>query len=124
MNKLRLPNDPPLKRRIALGSPDKVKQCLSDDVNAHLCCDEARRSPWLLAVQLGDIAKAEILYEVRQNDGESLFFATINDQAAMLQWLLDKGFDPNATNDFSNTLLMEACDNSAVNCIKVLLASG
>lgn len=114
----------PIMHAIAFGSLDAVKQCLKDEMDTHLWWDAASRTPWLLAIQIGDIAKAKLLYEKRQDDEKSLFFAVINDQSAMLQWLLDKGFDLNAISSLNETPLMAACENGATECVKVLLAAG
>ncbi|CAA6807388.1 MAG: Ankyrin [uncultured Thiotrichaceae bacterium] len=114
----------PIMYAIAFGSVDDVKRCLHDEVDAQFWWDAASRTPWLLSLQLGDITKAELLYENRKDADKSLFQSVINDKGRMLSWLISKGFDVNVADEYGHTPLMAACDNDAIECVKALLAAG
>jgi ankyrin repeat protein len=97
-----------LMRAVALGSVDDVRSQIekSDDLAAR---DRWERTAWLLSIQTGEVAKAELLLHagaektVRGRCGKTPFTFTIaNGHATMLRWLLDQGLDPNETDGGAN----------------------
>ena len=107
-----------------------------DDVNDHLkqdCCDLShrdwnRRTPWLLAVEVGDVHKAKALLSHGANihdcsscEGNALFHALKNDCDHMLKWLISLGLDIEKRDMSNSTPLMIAAEKNAVKCLKVLL---
>jgi ankyrin repeat protein len=120
----------PLHTAIALGTAADVRSRVKagDELDPR---DRWERTPWLLAVQTGDVVKAEILLAAgadvtaRGRCGKTaLMHAVGNGHHPMLRWLLDRGFDPNETDDFSGTPLLDAASNGDVECVRLLLTAG
>jgi ankyrin repeat protein len=117
-------------RAVALGSADDIRVRVDhgDDLAER---DRWERTPWLLSLQTGEVAKAEILLRAgsektaRGRCGTTpLMFAITNRHAAMLRWLLDQGLDPNQTDDFGGTALIKAAENGAKELVRILLEAG
>jgi ankyrin repeat protein len=93
--------------------------------------DHWERTPWLIAIQTGDIPKARFLLEhgsdknARGRCGKPpLFYAIENAHVPMLKWLLEIGTNVEQTDDFGHTALrtaVECCDDESVD---ILLAAG
>jgi ankyrin repeat protein len=81
--------------------------------------DHWERTPWLIAIQTGDIPKA------RGRCGKPpLFYAIENAQVPMLRWLLEIGANIEQTDDFGETALrtaVECCNDESVD---IFLAAG
>ncbi|WP_414528001.1 ankyrin repeat domain-containing protein [Nodularia chucula] len=88
------------------------------------------RNPWLLSLQVGDLAKAELLlgeancHEFEYGGKTSLMYAIENNRFQILQWLIDKGCDVEATDEFGTTALMVAVERDHPECVKILLEAG
>ena len=120
----------PLMRAVALGSVDDVRSRIDmgDDLAAR---DRWDRTAWLLSIQTGDVAKAELLLHagaeqtVHGRCGKTpLMFTIANRHVAMLRRLLDQGLDPNDTDDFGRTALIQASEYGATDCVRMLLDAG
>jgi hypothetical protein len=119
-----------LMKSIAMGTDADVCQELSASANL-AARDYWERTPWLLSIHSGDIAKAEILWTAaidpsdRGNCGETaLMLAIESGNLAMLQWLLDKGFDVAEVDDFGHTALRLAIEQDAETFVELLLKAG
>lgn len=120
----------PLMHAVALGSLADVQAHLDGkpDLSAR---DFWNRTPWLLSLQVGDVAKAKLLLSAgtdrsdRGRCGQTpLAYPIINHHYGMLQWLLSEGFDPNAVDDFGSTALSEAAEAGDTQSVRLLVASG
>ncbi len=113
-----------LMHAIVFDSSERVEALLDDNPNVCKQQDAARRTPWLLCLQIGDIGKAELFWDTQVDGEQSLFAPIINDHAQVLSWLLSKGFSPDVTNSWGNTPLMDASEYNAFECVNVLLTAG
>lgn len=88
------------------------------------------RNPWLLSLQVGDLAKAELLLgeancqEFEYGGKTSLMYAIENNRFQILQWLIDKGCDVESTDEVGTTALMVAVECDHPECVKILLEAG
>lgn len=119
-----------LHRAVALGTTADVRRRLDagDDLAAR---DNCGRTPLLLGLQAGDIAKAEAILAAGGSLSDPvrcgrtpLMYPVENDDAAMLRWLLERGVDPNARDDFGGTALIGAAGRGAAKCVRLLLDAG
>ncbi len=69
-----------------------------------------QRTPFLFSIQVGDLAKTKLLIEagadilaVGHCGKTPLGYAIEQDNVAMLEWLLEHGFDPEQENAFGET---------------------
>ena len=120
----------PLIRAVALGSLDDVRAAIGSEADLEHR-DHRSRTAWLLAVQTGDIAKADILLNRGAATGARghcglppLHFAIENYHTRMLEWLIGLGAPINETDDFGTTALMAAVKSDNLEAIEVLLNSG
>ncbi|MEJ2405145.1 MAG: ankyrin repeat domain-containing protein [Candidatus Thiodiazotropha sp.] len=120
----------PLMKAIALGGLEDIKSALKSDTNLE-AKDSWKRTPWLLAIQTGDIAKTQLLREQGANTdahGASgkppLFYAIGNGHHEMLQWLLDLGMDPEQHDGSGSTALIEAAQYGDTIAMDLLLEKG
>ncbi len=120
----------PLMHAIALGGIEDVQRALqgSPDLAAR---DYWSRTPWLLSLHTGDVAKAKLLLAAgasRADRGRCgkppLMYAVNNCNVEMLKWLLSEGFDPDQTDDFRHTPLMAAAELGATECAGILIDAG
>lgn len=121
----------PLHHAVAFGTYEDVKPLA---VSAAGINERNRRfeiSPWLLAVQVGDPAKLQLLAErgadlaqpARLGDS-ALHLAAAAGAAASVRWLLDYGADIHAACDFGDTPLHAAVKAGRADVVKMLLAAG
>lgn len=93
--------------------------------------DTWERTPWLLAVQSGDVAKAKALLSAgadpsaRGRRGKTpLSYAVQGDHLDMLKWLLSTGQALESTNDSGETPLITAAVYGARSCARALIEAG
>lgn len=121
-----------LMEAIALGSLRDIERALAQaDLEGRDFWD---RTPWLLSLQSGDIAKARLLLdagadrEAKGRCGKTALMCAIEAQdLPLLAWLLQEGLDVEATNDFGETPLMVAVENDedgAIEFVRLLLQAG
>jgi hypothetical protein len=120
----------PLIRATALGSVDDMRRLLAAGAPIDER-DEWFRSAWLIALQSGDIAKAQLLREhgadihaLGHCAHPPLFYAIECHRSAMLRWLLDMGFDVEQTDQFGTTPLIFAAESGCMEAIELLLSAG
>jgi ankyrin repeat protein len=120
----------PLMQAIALGALNDVQRQLEQgaDLAARDCWN---RTPWLLSLQVGDVAKAKLLLAAAANLEDRghcgklpLVYPILNGHVAMLRWLLSLGINPNDANESQKTPLMEAAELGEADCAKVLIEAG
>src|SRR5262245_36811123 len=120
----------PLMEAVALGSIEDVQAALAQGA-ALEDRDFWSRTAWLIALLLGDLAKAKLLRE-RGADAEArgrcgyppLFYAIQGHHPDVVRWLLAEGADVHQVNDFGSTALMEAVKYDDVACVEILLGAG
>lgn len=120
----------PLMRAIAFGTTADVEQALArgTDLEDRDCWG---RTPWLLAVQTGDIEKTELLMaagadtnaQFRSQDS-ALRLAILSRCHPMLEWLLEHGANPNVANSHGETPLLYAADVDDLWAVERLLEAG
>jgi ankyrin repeat protein len=120
----------PLIEAVALGSLTDVENLLRGGVPLEET-DTWQRTAWLVAIQSGDIAKADLLRRSGANTvacgrcgKPPLFYAIENHHGAMVRWLLTAGLDPEQTDEFGTTSLITAAESDDLDCVDVLLANG
>ncbi len=93
--------------------------------------DYWERTPFLMAVQLGDTGKAQALLELgasRLATGRCgktpMQYAVQHNNVAMLNWLVDQGFDIESTDEYLETPLIAAASQGMVDCVIFLLQRG
>ncbi len=120
----------PLMKAVALGMLSDVAAAIeaSPDLEA---VDWWSRTAWLLAVQVGDTAKAQLLVDSGASDKArgrcgcpALFYAIHGHHPDMVRWLLERGVDPNQTDDFGDSALIEAAQTDDLECVELLLHAG
>ncbi|GAA6212793.1 hypothetical protein NBRC116602_25340 [Hyphomicrobiales bacterium 4NK60-0047b] len=89
------------------------------------------RTPLLFSILFGDTNKTAMLIEagvdvtaVGRCGRTPLAYAIQKDNVAMLNWLLEHGFNPEQRDEFCNTALIEASEHGAVKCSKSLIDRG
>ncbi len=120
----------PLIEAVALGSLADVNAALERGVRLEQT-DWWSRTAWLIALLVGDIAKAQMLLvhgarpDACGNCGSPpLFHAIAGHHPDMVRWLLDGGADIEQTDDFGSTALMEAVTQDDLECVEILLDAG
>jgi ankyrin repeat protein len=115
---------------VAFGSPADVAAVVASGADLEER-DYWERTPWLIAIQTGDISKAQFLLEhgsdrkARGRCGKlPLFYAIKNGRVPMLKWLLEIGVDIEQTDDFDDTALRTAVQCSHDESVGLLLAAG
>jgi hypothetical protein len=116
-------------KRSRSGSLTDVEILLSRAVSLEET-DYWERTAWLIAIQTGDVAKADLLRRHGANTAACgrcgkppLFYAIENHKCAMLRWLLAAGLDPEQTDEFGTTSLITAVEADDLDCIEALLAA-
>lgn len=89
------------------------------------------RTPLLIAILIGDTAKAALLLEMGANRAAvgrcgqtAAAHAIPRNGVAMLHWLVDQNFDLEARDDFGCTPLMEAAQSGKVDSVRFLASHG
>jgi ankyrin repeat protein len=120
----------PLIEAVALGSLEDVER-LARGGAALEETDWWSRTAWLLALLVGDLAKAELLRDVGANaDARGrcgrppLFYGVQGHHPAIVRWLIDIGQDVEQTDDFDTTPLMCAVDCADLECVEILIGAG
>lgn len=120
----------PLTRAVALGTIDEVADLLQNEEFLE-DRDWWERTPWLVAIQTGEVKKAQILRDGGA-DTEAcgrcskppLFYAIENHHPPMLRWLLENGQDVEQTDQFGTTCLITAVESDNLECVQILLERG
>ena len=119
-----------LHHAIALGTLSNMQRLL-DEGQILEERDWWERTPWLLAILNGDIAKVSLLQEhgasihARGRCGETpLAFAVMSRNPQMLKWLIDSGQDVNQTDAYEATALFVAVEANDTECAAILLSHG
>lgn len=119
-----------LFHEIAFGTTGIIKPLLDQgpDLTAR---DYWDRTPWLLALLLGDVEKAELLLAAGSDPNAHgrcgktpIAYAIESGHIDMLRWLIDRGFDIEAVDEFEDTPLITAAELGATECVRVLLEVG
>lgn len=120
----------PLIRATALGSTADMEAALRQGARLE-DSDFWSRTAWLVAVQLGDLDKAEWLRErganvaARGRCGQPpLFFAVESRRSEVVRYLLDLGADVESADEFGQTPLIHAVNCDAPEIVDVLLKAG
>ena len=120
----------PLIKAVAIGSLADVKTA-ADGLEYFEEVDCWSRTALLVAIQIGDISKAQFLLECGadltasgRGDKPSLFYAIDSGHPPMLEWLLAKGISPKLTDKYGDTPLIHAAKHSSVEAAKILLNAG
>jgi ankyrin repeat protein len=89
------------------------------------------RTPWLIALQIGDLAKAQLLRDWGADlqarghcDYPSLFYPIWGRHLDIVRWLLREGADVHLTDQFDTTALVEAVRVDDLACVDLLLEAG
>jgi ankyrin repeat protein len=119
----------PLIESVALGSLADVETLVYSGAPLE-ARDYWERTAWLIAIQTGDIAKADLLRRHGANveacgrcGKPPLFYAIENHHCEMLRWLLACGLDPEQTDEFGTTSLITAVEANDLDCVETLLAA-
>lgn len=119
-----------LMHAIVFDSLEQVKLLLEEGADKDVR-DCWHRTPWLLSVQMGELAKAKLLLAATANHNDvgncgktPLMYAIESDKPEVLEWLIVEGFDIEATDDFGNTALIIAAEHGATDCVRILLEAG
>ena len=119
----------PLMHAVALGSLADVQAQFEGAALEEI--DWWERTAWLLALQSGEIIKAQFLLErgaSRDATGRcgkpALFYAIESHHAPMLCWLLEIGMDVEQTDQFGATPLMTAVAHENLPALDILLKAG
>lgn len=119
-----------LHRAVALGTVQDVERLVGagEDLEAKDCWD---RTPWLLSMETGDVAKARALAlagadRAARGRGErpALLFAVEARHHDLVDWLLAEGADVDQVDDAGRTALMQAAGEGDVALVQRLLAAG
>ncbi len=120
----------PLHRAVALGSLREMQEEIGRATSLE-DKDWWERTPWLLAIQTGDLDKVRLLKEHgvdTQAHGRCgkppLFYAIEAHDFSMLRWLLGNGAAIEDTDEFGTTLLMEAAGIGDPGILAELLQAG
>jgi hypothetical protein len=120
----------PLMHTVTLGTLDDVRREVANGAALEER-DWWERTPWPLALQTGDVAKAQFLLEqgadpdvVGRCQKPPLVYPIESFHASMLQWLVELGIDIERKDEFGHAPLSAAvqCDN--VEAARVLLGHG
>ncbi|MFS2032424.1 ankyrin repeat domain-containing protein [Polaromonas sp. CT11-55] len=115
---------------VVYGTPASIRKSVEENGDLETV-DHWERTPFLVAVQLGDIEKAQLLLDLGANrlatgrcGRTPMQYAVQQNNLAMLKWLVDQGFDIEATDEFMDTPLLEAASQGMVDCVKFLIECG
>ncbi|MFZ6641403.1 ankyrin repeat domain-containing protein [Undibacterium sp. TC4M20W] len=115
---------------VVFGTNASIRQKISETGNLETV-DFWSRTPFLMAVQLGDDQKVLLLLELGANknavgrcSASAMQYAIKNNHVAMLQFLLNTGFDIEARDEFLNTPLISAASLGQLDCVRFLIEHG
>lgn len=121
----------PLHWAVAAGTLDELRQALEAQPELAEQRDRWSRTPLLLSVQTGDVAKFELLraygadMQAAGRCGKTLLQHAVDmDDRAMLTHLLGLGLDMEQTDDFGHTALTYAAQERAAQAVDLLLRAG
>ena len=90
--------------------------------------DERERTPFLLAVEIGSLEKARLLYEngadpflLSKGAKSALINAVENNDVPMLKWLLSLGLDIDTSTYFLGTPIHVSSEINSMECVEYLL---
>lgn len=114
------------------GSVSDIEKILAETAKSDLETVEYwERTPFLIAVQLGDIEKAALLLAHGANRhakgrcGKTVMqYAIENNRLPMLKWLVAQGFDLEECDEFKDTPLITAAELGKTECVQYLLECG
>lgn len=115
---------------VVYGTHDSIRKSVekNNDLDS---VDYWERTPFLMAVQLGDIGKARLLLDLGANRlatgrcGKTpMQYAVQHNNVAMLNWLMEQGFDIESTDEFLETPLIAAASQGMVDCVIFLIQRG
>ncbi len=118
-----------LMHAIVFGSLADVEKLITQGADL-FAIDYHGRNPWLLSLQVGDLAKTELIlagancHEFEYDGKTALIYAIENNRVQILQWLIEKGCNVEATDEFGKTSLMVAIEYDNPECVKILLEAG
>lgn len=119
-----------LHHAVIFGTITDVQTCLSKDTDIE-AIDFWQRTPLLLAIQLGDLKKCEILLEfgadpmAKGRCGKPpLAYAAQMGHVDVIRYLVDLGFDLEMTDDFADTALFSAVEQGQIAATEALIALG
>lgn len=119
-----------LHRAVALGSASEVERVIIEkpDLEARDCWD---RTPWLLSMVVGDLAKVRALAAAgadraaRGRGGRAgLLFAVEAGRLEVVEWLLTEGANPDEADDVGQTGLMVAASEGDAEIVRRFIAGG
>ena len=120
----------PLIQAVALGTLSDVEVALQGPTSLEEK-DWWSRTAWLVALQTGDLSKAQLLRErgadtnARGRCGKPpLFYPIGTHHRLMLRWLIEIGIDVEQTDAFGTTPLMQAVERDDPECVSILLEAG
>lgn len=120
----------PLMEAVAFGQLADVEAALSDGPELE-AKERWRRTAWLMAVQMGDIPKAELLLlhgaqkeAVGNAEAPALFYGIASRNPAMVNWLIELGCDVSKTDKHGHTALAEAAGSGDLAMVESLLIAG
>ncbi len=89
------------------------------------------RTPFLFAIQLGDVEKTQLLLDLGANRlatgrcGKTpMQYAIQHNGVPMLRWLMSQGFDIESTDEFLETPLIAAASQGMTDCVNFLVQCG
>ena len=115
---------------VVYGTPASIRKSVEENGDLE-SVDYWERTPFLIAVQLGDIEKARLLLDLGANRSATgrcgktpMQYAVQHNNVAMLRWLVDQGFDIESTDEFLETPLIAAASQGMVDCAMFLIECG
>lgn len=120
----------PIHHAIALGQQDELQALVAGGASLE-ARDGWERTPFLLALQAGDLNKAQLLLDAgadRKTTGRcgktAMEYAIDQDHELLLDWLITQGFDIHQQDDFGKTPLAAAVDGGTPKCFRRLIEAG
>ncbi|MBF2014210.1 MAG: ankyrin repeat domain-containing protein [Rivularia sp. T60_A2020_040] len=119
-----------LMKAVVFGSLEEVQISLEQGADIyHVDC--WNRNAFILSLEIGDLFKAKLIlpFTPTRNDllfwwKSPLFYAIKHNSSAILEWLIEEGFEIEATDEYLDTPLILAAEYGATDCVKILLEAG
>jgi len=115
---------------VVYGTPKSVEESIQKNCDIE-STDYWERTPFLFAVQLGHVEKAQLLLDLGANRmatgrcGKTpMQYAVQHNSIPMLKWLVSQGFDIESTDEFLDTPLIAAASQGMVDCVNFLIECG